>query len=638
MTLKQISLTALLFCSYNCFSQNEYAADQIPLTLKSRANAVIRKMETLVDMRADNNVIINVRNAITVLNKNGDEEAQIALFYDKNTSIKYAKGLILDAFGKATSKFTLSNFSDHSAVSNISLFEDNRVKHFNPTILSYPYTIVYEYEIRSKQNLAIPDWYANRSPNVAVENSSYSFTSKPEDKVRIKAFNYKGEPQLVINEKFKTQTWIVKNLQAFKSEPFAPNPEDYHCHVKIAPEDFNYYGHKGRYQNWEELGEWIYTELVKDRQTLSPAVIDEVKNLVKDLQNDKDKARKIYEYVQKKTRYISVQIGIGGNQPMQASEVHQLSYGDCKALVNYTQSLLKAINIPSWYCVVNAGSFKKNMEPDFASMNQGNHIILCLPLKNDTTWLECTDQEIPFGFLGSFTDDRTVLACTEDGGKLLKTPALSTQMNLMTRKAELILDAEGNINGTLKTTFGGAQYDNYAKLVNQPLEEQLKLLKNEYDIDNIDFQTFKLNQDKGTIPVTTESLTLSIQKYAPQTNNHIYLVLNMFNKKRNIPEVRNRTLPVFINRGYTDIDELTYALPNDISFEFLPEDVKINNVFGTYSISVKKEGKKLIYNRKFVLNDGTYPADKYADFVDFISTVSSTDQIKAIFKTNLAKN
>lgn len=638
MIIKQIGLIALLFCAFNSFSQVEYPADQISSELKNRANAVIRKMETTVDMRAGDNVIMNIKKVVTVLNKNGDPQAEIYLSYNKNTIIKSAKGIVLDAFGKANSKFTLSSFTDHSAVSDISLFEDDRVKHFEPTVLSYPYTIAYEYEIRFKQNLMIPDWYASHTADLAVENSSYTFICKPEDKVRIKAFNYKGEPEVVINEKLKSHTWTVKNLTAFKPEPYAPDPENYRCHVKIAPEEFNYYGYKGKYQNWEELGKWIYNELIKNRQTLSPATIEEVKALVAGIPNDKDKARKVYEYVQKKTRYISVQVGIGGQQPMLASEVDQLSYGDCKALVNYTQSLLKAINIPSLYCIVNAGSFKKDMEAEFASMNQGNHIILCLPLKNDTTWLECTDQESPFGFLGSFTDDRTVLACTEEGGKILRTPALPAQMNLQERKAELVLDAEGNINGTMQTTCGGSQYDNYAQFVNQPMKEQLKLLKTTYDIDNIDFDTFKLTQDKGSKPVTRESLQLSIQKYAPRTNNHIYLVLNAFNKKRTIPEVRNRTLPVFINRGYTDIDELTYTLPNDVVIDFIPQSTEIKTAFGSYAISVRKVDKKLIYRRKLVLNDGTYPADKYADFADFISSVSTYDQVKAIFKTELAKN
>lgn len=638
MILRQIGLAALIFCTYNCYAQQEYPADHIPAALKARANAVIRNMETTVDMRADDNVIMTVKKVITVMNKNGDNHAETVLFYNKNTIINYVKGIIYDASGKAVNKFALKNFTDHSAVSSISLFTDDRVKHFAPTVLSYPYTISCEYEIRFKQNLMIPSWYANPDPDVSVEQSNYTFICKPADQIRTKAINYTGQPQLLNNEKFKSQTWAVKNLPAFKTEPFSPNMEDYLTQVKIAPEDFNYYGHKGKYQNWEELGKWIYMDLIKDRQALPSEAVAEIKNLVKGINSDKEKARKVYEYVQKKTRYISVQIGIGGNQPMQATEVHQLSYGDCKALVNYTQSLLKALDIPSWYCVVNAGNFKKNMEPDFASMNQGNHVILCLPFKSDTTWLECTSQDNPFGYLGDFTDDRTVLACTEEGGKILKTPTLSTKINLQERKADLIIDDKGNINGTINTAFYGSQYDNYAPIVNQPLKEQLKLLKKTYDIDNINFNSFNLSQDKGPNPSTKESLEFSIQKYASQTNNHIYLVLNAFNKKRDIPEVKTRTLPVFINRGYTDLDEITYLLPDDFVIELMPATIEIKNAFGSYYASVIKEDKKLIYKRKFILNNGTYPADQYTAFAEFMSTVSSSDQMKAIFKTGLAKD
>src|SRR5690606_35617022 len=111
-----------------------------------------------------------------------------------------------------------------------------------------------------------------------------------------------------------------------------------------------------------------------------------IQALVKDIDDPKQKAQKICEYVQKKTRYISVQIGIGGFQPMPADDVDRLSYGDCKALTNYMLTLLKSVGINSYYAVVQAGSLKKYAIPDFASMNQFNHVILCIPFANDTAW------------------------------------------------------------------------------------------------------------------------------------------------------------------------------------------------------------------------------------------------------------
>ena len=77
-----------------------------------------------------------------------------------------------------------------------------------------------------------------------------------------------------------------------------------------------------------------------------------------------EKAKKIYQFVQDKTRYISVQVGIGGWKPFNTSEVDKLGYGDCKALTNYTMSLLKAAGVTSNYCVVYGGDDIMSLEED----------------------------------------------------------------------------------------------------------------------------------------------------------------------------------------------------------------------------------------------------------------------------------
>ncbi|SHE87755.1 DUF3857 domain-containing protein [Pedobacter caeni] len=636
--IRNLLLLLLVSVATPGFSQLEYAAENVPSNLRSRANSVIREMETMVDMRATDQVIMTVKKVVTVLNKNGDSDAGLTLYYDKSSSIQRIRGQILDAAGNVNTKFTQSNFSDHSAVSDGSLFIDFRLKHYSPVVTVYPYTIIYEYEIKNKQNLIIPDWYPSTSTDQSVEKSKYTFISKPTDEIRIREYNYQGKPEIQKTEKTVSYTWQVSSKPAFKSEPYAPDPDQYLTYVKVAARQFSYYGYKGSYQNWEELGKWVYNDLLKSRQALPESTVQEIKELTKGIESDREKAKRIYEYVQKKTRYISVQIGIGGFQPMQATEVQQLSYGDCKALVNYTQSLLKAADIPSIYCQVNAGRLKKSMDPDFAGMDQGNHIILAVPLKTDTVWLECTSSDSPFGFLGGFTDDRTVLACTAEGGKLLKTPKLSTDMNLLHRKVSMKVDAQGTVTGKLNTTFSGAQYDNYQNIISEPHTEQLKLLKEKYDVDNINFKDFKLLQDKGDQPNIKESFTLDIQKYAAKSNDLFYLELNAFNKTRSIPELRKRTLPVYINRGYTDEDELSYELPEGFKVEAKPENELISSIFGTYSSSVKIEGKTLVYKRRLQLKDGNYPAEKYGEFSTFMSNVHIADRAKLVYKLNQAAN
>ena len=145
-------------------------------------------------------------------------------------------------------------------------------------------------------------------------------------------------------------------MKAIKDEPFSPYYLNFMPLVQVVPQKFTYYGIDGAFTDWTSLGKWIYDKLVADRQLLPQETIDHIKDITKDISDPKLKAKKIYEFMQQKTHYVSVQVGLGGYQPFLASDVDKQNYGDCKALVNYTQALLKAADITSWYCIVEAGS------------------------------------------------------------------------------------------------------------------------------------------------------------------------------------------------------------------------------------------------------------------------------------------
>lgn len=623
---KLILLFTLLGFAFLTKAQS-YAIDQIPSLLKNRAHAIIRDSKTVVDMRSADNVLIYINKAVTVMNKNGDQQAQLVLFYDKNTSIKSAKGEIYDEFGKLISKFSLSNFRDESAVSDFSLFEDSRIKYYAPQVNSYPYTIVYTYEIRNKQNLIIPDWRPVPGFDVAVEKNSYQFICSPTDEVRVLERNYKGKVEELISDKQKSMIWKVSGINAMKHEPYSPNPDTYFTSIKVAPKNFSYYNFKGSYADWQSLGKVSYDYLLKDRRVLPVETVQLVKDLVKNETDDKAKAKKIYEYFQKKTRYISVQIGIGGAQPIKAAEVDRLGYGDCKALVNYMQALLEAVGIVSYYCVVEAGDEKADLLPSFASMEQGNHIILCLPLNGDTTFLECTSQDAPFGFLGTFSDDRWVLACTKDGGKLMKTPKFEALESQQIRTAELTLSKNGKLSGNLVTSFEGSQFDNHHFLIKKSAAEQKKQLHYLYDINNIEFTTIDLVKNND-IPRFTEKLAITIDNFGAYGPDKISFTPNVFNQKRTVPSVRNRTQALDLKRGYTDIDSIFFQLDENLSPAFLSKAIETTSKFGSYFAEIKMKDGKLFYYRKLVMNHGIFEASDYEAFESFVSEVASNDRIR----------
>jgi transglutaminase-like putative cysteine protease len=618
-------------------AQKAYEVGFISKDLLPYASAVVRNQEITCEVKDLNNVIYHVKKAVTVINKNGDDAAEIVVGYDKSTSIKYIKGAVYNEFGIIIRKLADKDFNDHAAISNSSLFEDDRVKYYTPAVTTYPYTVEYEYEVRYKQSINFPDWMPITGSNQSVENASYKFICKPAFNIRYKEFNITDKAIIGTDGLgLKTYTWKVSNKKAIKDEPYTPNWRNFLTRVMVAPEKFLYGNINGEFTNWQGMGKWISDKLLINRDQVPQETIHHVRQLTENITDPKLKAKKIYEYVQQKTHYISVQVGIGGYQPFLASDVDRLSYGDCKALVNYTGALLKAVGVNSYYCIVKSGDEKISLLDDFASMNQADHVILCMPFKNDTTWVDCTSQTAPFGYLGSFTADRTVLACTPEGGKLLHTPKYASQQNLQVTKAGFNIANDGRLTGSLTTFYKGTQYDNAEEMVGEPVAEQIKLLQKRYGaISNLYVEKFDIKQDKSIQPSTTENVKITAHDFANADNGKLYFSINPLNRLGKAPrDVRNRVYPVYINNGYTDEDEITYSIPAGYKLDMSPLDVTLDKPFGKFKATMVLNGDKLVFKRRIQIIDGTYDKETYHDLVDFYQAVVDADNYNVMLVKN----
>src|ERR1700761_2793294 len=96
---KALLLLGLLVACAKLFAQN-YPANLIPKELLPYANAVVRHEEINTLVEDLSTVTYHVKRVVTVLNKNGEDEAIIKIFYDKQTKLRNAKGFIYDEFGK----------------------------------------------------------------------------------------------------------------------------------------------------------------------------------------------------------------------------------------------------------------------------------------------------------------------------------------------------------------------------------------------------------------------------------------------------------------------------------------------------------------------------------------------------------
>jgi hypothetical protein len=385
-------------------------------------------------------------------------------------------------------------------------------------------------------------------------------------------------------------------------------------------------------KTWDDFGRWI-ASLNKGRNILPQSTKDKVLQLTKDAKSKEEKIRILYEFVQNKTRYVSIQLGIGGFQPFEASVVDQNGYGDCKALSNYMVALLDAVSIRSHYALIRAGSDAEPLLEDFPS-TQFNHALVAVPNGRDTLWLECTSQTNPFGYQGFHTGDRKALLITETGATLVNTNHYTAEENILKRVADVYLETNGDGTAKVKTTYAGLRYEvrGLSNVVSGQVDEQKKWILDNTRIPTFDLIKSDFRQFKNRIPSAVVDLELGLRRYCTVSGKRLFLIPNLMNRSTFIPEkMETRKTNVVTHYPYTDSDTIKYHIPEDLYPEVLPSPVTIKSQFGEYECSFKMDQGSVVYIRNLKIFKGEFPAAAYNDYVEFFKKVNRADNTKIVF-------
>jgi transglutaminase-like putative cysteine protease len=603
-------------------------ASTIPPALLKDADAVVRFDSLSFTSHGIKSATTTLTRVVTVLNPEGRGFGGIALYYDKFRRIKNLEGDLYDAAGVHVRSLENSDIKDNPAIADYSLYEDHRKKTAGLYHSAYPYTVVLTYEIEDKSTIDWPGWEPEWR-HASAEHARFVVSVPRTDTVRYWT-NAHLLPRILENEDEKIYTWKVDSLEVLDPEPVGPAYGDQFMSVAVAPDTFQCDGVEGSLTSWDGLGKW-YGRLWTGRQSLSPKTLADVAKVTASASTPREKVKCLYEYLQSKTRYVSVQLGIGGWQPYEASYVEENGYGDCKALTNFMQALLKAVQIESYPALIHSGSTPVWFSPDFPR-SCFNHVILCVPLPHDTLWLECTSQTGPFAHLGSSTERRFALAITPGGGVLLSTPSSRSTDNLQLRHASVSVKPSGAASIAVNTVVAGDQQDyvRHALAKATPRERKEWLMHDiqlsAFEVRNADFSEVGKNALRFGI-----SFTIEMQSFASSAGSRLLFQPNLMERRTYVPPVDTiRKQPIIHDYPYLDIDTVTYKLPEGYAMEAFPKPVELSTDGARYSSSLAYGGQnELLYVRRLEVTATILPKEGYEKYRLFWEAVAKADKAVA---------
>ncbi len=628
--MKKLLILFIFGFPFKGFTQSiDLNTTRIPEALTVNACAVMRYEHTQFEIKKDDKANMKVEYAMTILNDNGIRYSPLVVPYTEFSKVTSINATVYDANGDKVKRISKSDIYDISAISGYSLYEDSRIKAIDPEYRVTPFTVVYSYEIDFSGTLNLPVWQPYKSTNISVEEATFTLTFPDDYNLRYLEENISVEPENGMEKDKQWIKWQINNLEALLDENFHSMDYDVLPKVYTAPSAFSLDGHKGDMTTWENFGKWVYN-LLEGTSNLPEETKLKVQEMTAGM-SDKEKVETLYDYLQEKTRYVSIQAGIGGWKPFEASMVDEYSYGDCKALSNYMISVLDAAGIKAYYTLVKAGNEKPAMMDHFPS-NQFNHAIVMVPLEEDSLWLECTSQKIPFNYLGTFTDDRQVLLITEEGGKLTTTPEYTADQNRRVSHSIFHLNETG-ATASVKMENFGLFYERMSKLESMDVQKKQRVIKQNFNIPAFEISSYTTAFPEPNQPAYQLEMELKINELSSKIRGRLIVPIQaLATEMDNAAQRADRRSDIYIPRSYSLIDTVVYKYTDQYTLSMCPENIQMDTDYGNFTLTFKQGEEGMMYIRKLNIRKGVYAGNKYEEFASFIAGIQNANNLKFVLE------
>jgi hypothetical protein len=448
--------------------------------------------------------------------------------------------------------------------------------------------------------------------------------------------------------------WTLSDIKAIRPEAKMPPWASISGAMVISlfPQD----GKNAGFRDWASMGKWE-EGLSSDRRDVSPEIKAKVAELTAGAATPLEKMNALATFMQKEIRYVAIQLGIGGWQPHRASEVFQHRYGDCKDKATLLSAMLEQVGIESYYLDIN--TVRGVITPETPATRWFDHVILAIKLPegtNDTSLemvythaklgklliFDPTDEFTPFGHLSGELQASYALLVTPDGGDLIKVPQLSASLSGITRKASVVLDAQGNLTGAFnESRLGDAAVEERARMKFVSADkERLKVIEGilSGSLANFAVTNATITSLQDTRKPFEMNYSIAVQRYAKPAGELLLVRPRLIGVRGSgfLETKEPRQLPVVFDGPRKDTDTFEITMPPGYEVDDLPAPVDLDYSFASYHSKTEAAGNKLKYTRTLEIKELSVPMEKMEDLKRFYRVIASDERNTAVLKPSTA--
>lgn len=435
-------------------------------------------------------------------------------------------------------------------------------------------------------------------------------------------------------------TWELRDLAPIELEPGSPSPATLAPRLAVNYAPPAAAGPTRAFDSWADVSKW-YSELADPQAEPDDAVAIKARELTAGARTELEKIQAIGRFVQG-IQYISIQIGIGGYRPHRATEVFSKKYGDCKDKATLMRAMLRSVGLKAYPVLIYSGD-NSFVREEWASPSQFNHCIVAVRVSDETQApsvvadarlgrlliFDATDEHTPVGDLPDDEQGSFALVAAGGDGALLRMPVMPPEASRLEREADITLGEDGAITARMHERASGQSAvrargrfrrlskPEYQKMIEGWITSNGASLARVSKVEPADDHT------SGRFSLDLE---FSADRYAQSMQNRLLVfkpVIVSYTGLLPVEEGTRRHPVVLQSRAYSET--LRFKLPAGFEVDELPDGLKLDSDYGSYSATYEVKDGQLLFTRTLVQRAATVPADHYKTLRDFYGRIRAVE-------------
>ncbi|MBI4706842.1 MAG: DUF3857 domain-containing protein [Candidatus Omnitrophica bacterium] len=585
-----------------------------------QAGALVLLCEEESKVSSDGTQLTQAHYLIKILNDRGKEDfSETQINYDstfERVELEYARTILPDA---TVADVGSRHIRDVSRYLNFPLYSNARVRIISfpevceGAVIEYKFKI-YNNELINKKDFVLPYPLQIKEP---LLRASFLLTVPSENSLNIKTINDKFNdfgaviaPKKELLQKTTTYRWEFENIPQIMPEPNMPPDSEINPTILISS-----------FKNWREIYDWWWG-LAKDKISADTQIKKKTAELIKNKNNDLDKARAIYNYCAQDIRYVAVEYGQAGYEPHKAEDIFKNKYGDCKDQAILLVTMLREAGLTAWPVLI-ATKDNYNLDKEFPAV-LFNHCIAAVSLKEGVVFLDPTAQTCSFGDLPSGDQARQVLVFKENGFEIMPTPLYPAGHNLVRQQLNIKINKDESILAK-KSIFTFGIYDQaqrYWLLYTQPELIQETLGQKIQEV-SIGASLEKYNIEN--LHDLNKPVVLSYDFHGPEyatLAGPLFILPQLASVDVGIVAKEKRKYSIDFEILESKENTLEIEVPENTRIKYLPENISVDTAWLKFSAEYKFSSNKLILHQASFLKKTIIPESEYLEFKKFYETLA----------------